>query len=1048
MGQGIQEGKTSTFLELSHVNWIILILFFASGACGLIYEVVWARMMTEVLGKTALSVGTVLGAFMCGLALGAYALGKYADRSDNPLRLYAFYEIGVGVTALVASLLITWIMPAYVRLYAVFGSAPLVLAVFRFSISFVILMAPTILMGATLPILSRVVVNKLSHVGNDLGRLYAINTIGAVAGSLATGFYFIGTFGVHRTIAIAVFGNLAVGAAAWLVSKKIPPIVQDAPIKSRPDPVPDPLRTEAGEIPRVSMMIPFLAFAFSGFASFAYEIFWTRSLVFLLGNSSYAFTLMLTAFLSGIALGGYLIRFVSDRIKKPLMLFAVIEILIGIFSAAALPLLFIIMKSDSLRNLIIRMSGRLGFLILSNFGTALILMLFPAILIGATFPLMGRIFVNDLRSRGAVIGKVYAINTVGNVLGALLPGLLLIPFFGIEKGILIMAVLNCCLGLGIALSSNKYSKMGAFLAPVAFLFITAIIWRIPIGFQFPSERESPADETLFYKEGPLATTKVFENPETGERLMSIDGIIIGGTGSTEYKQQILAHLPKLLLKSYWNELSIGLGSGILIGESSRHPALRKIVCVEIEPSVVEGARQFDENNYHVLDDLRTTIVVDDVAHFLETTPARYDIISADEKTAENYASNGFSYSVNYYGLLKQRLAEEGLVIQWVPDDLPPKQLRLVLGTFLDAFPHVMLWYFPGVRKDTGGGLFLVGSRQRIGVDLEWMKKAMQSDPGAFQGIFKYGLTTPESILAHFVADEETLRRTILPGRVNSLETPYYEFYSPGDYSVKSPERTWENLKMIIGLKQNNIEKFITESASESEASRLHAAFEAEDLFLRAEETKQPPDIFPVLEKAISIAPWNPNLRNQVLLYYWTSAGYLYLEGDYAQALRLIQRAAEICPENGEVRYYHGLILWKTNQPERARSELEESVTLNPRFVPSRRLLASLYAMRGQMEKAAIEWRSLLALSPKDVSSLVSYGNYLSRQIITRSEGLMYLGRAYGFAPRDPSVIDAYAWALYLEGKRAPAVRVIHKGGKYYVGQPVFEYHRGIILAGG
>ena len=163
-------------------------------------------------------------------------------------------------------------------------------------------------------------------------------------------------------------------------------------------------------------------FAFSGFASFAYEIFWTRSLVFLVGNTTYAFSLMLAAFLTGIALGGYGIRFVVKRTRRPLMLFAAIEILIGIFSAASLPLLFSITKSGAAQSFISSMSGQLGSLVLSNFGVAVLLMLPPATLIGTTFPLMGRIFVDDLKSTGAVVGKVYSVNTVGNVLGRSFPG--------------------------------------------------------------------------------------------------------------------------------------------------------------------------------------------------------------------------------------------------------------------------------------------------------------------------------------------------------------------------------------------------------------------------------------------------------------------------------------------------------------------------------------------------------------------------------------------------------------------------------------------------
>ena len=193
----------------------------------------------------------------------------------------------------------------------------------------------------------------------------------------------------------------------------------------------------------------------------------------------------------------------------------------------------------------------------------------------------------------------------------------------------------------------------------AFLVAAVVIVRLPILFQFPSEYQRQWDEVLFYKEGALVTTKVWVSSDTGYKVISVDGINIGGTSDSDYKQQILAHLPKLLLKSYSSELSIGLGSGILIGESARHAALKKIECVEISKGVVAGAGYFSEENYNILKDPRATIIVDDVVDFLQTATEQYDIISADEKTAGKYATNSFSYSKEYYSLLRQRLAPGG-----------------------------------------------------------------------------------------------------------------------------------------------------------------------------------------------------------------------------------------------------------------------------------------------------------------------------------------------------------------------------------------------------
>ena len=990
------------------MNWLIFSLFFISGACGLIYEVVWSRMMLPIFGRSALAVGTVLAAFMLGLAIGSYFLGKLSDRSRNPLRLYAFYELGIGGAAFLASVLLTRSTPVYLWAHMTFGDSSLEFAICRFLIAFVPLLAPTILMGATLPILSRIVVTQLARVERDLGRLYAINTVGAVAGSLASGFFLIGHIGLHDTVYCAVAGNLTVGVLALLASSRFR-VPNAGPLTSSPEsPALAPSSDNRGG--GTAYRIILWSFALSGFASFAYEVFWTRSLVFLVGNTTYAFSLMLVAFLSGIALGGYGIRFAAARFKNHLRLFAALEILIGVFSASSLPILFSIVTSESVRSLISRMSGQLGFLVLSNFGVALILMLIPATLIGATFPLIGRIFLDDLKNTGTTVGKVYAVNTLGNVLGALLPGLVILPFLGIQKGILLMAALNVCIGIVAAFSRRKRALAVAMATAAAFAVCAVLLTHTSLGFQFPSEFQTAKDETLFYREGGLVTTKVWASADTGYKIISVDGIGIGGTSDSDYKQQILAHLPKLLLKSYRSELTVGFGSGILAGESGRHTALQRIVCVELARGVVEGARYFTHENYDILNDPRTALVVDDIADFLQTSRERFDIISADEKTTGKYASNSMSYSKDYYALLREHLAPGGLVIQWMPADLPPSQYRLAMRTFLDSFPHVCLWYFPPVGRFAMSNTFLVGSNDPIDINAAWMRQAMEKNPEAFEGIRKYGLTTAESILAHFVATDETLRTAFPPGPVNSFERPYYEFYSPRDYAVPSSERSRANHEMLMSFRGVDTPATLTKRVSPPDKARLDDAFRAEGIFFAGYalqlQGEMNPSVMQYYDRAIGTAPGNMSLRNEVVAYLNNEVQAYFSRGDTVSALACRRRAAELYPENAEVHYDYALMLLYVNETETGIAELRRALTLNPISVPALRNLGVAYAGRGQMDTAVELWRQALAIDPDDVETLVFFGSYLAEQKGSR-EGVEYLKRAYRLAPHNPQVVDRH-----------------------------------------
>jgi spermidine synthase len=995
----------------------IFLIFFISGGCGLVYEVVWSRMMQQIFGRSSLSVGVVLAAFMSGLALGSYLLGRYSDRSRNPLRLYATFEIGISVSALLATLALDRLIPVYAWSHERFGEG-ILLAACQFLLAFLPLIVPTLLMGATLPVLSRIVIRQLARVERELGRLYAINTVGAVAGSLLAGFFLIRLLGVHGTVYVAVAGNLAVGIAAFLASGRASArAATEGGVEAAAPAAAPPAHDEAAAAARTGdaasrtrYRIVLGAFALSGFTSFAYEIFWTRSLVFLVGNTTYAFSLMLTAFLSGIALGGYGIRFIARK-RDPLAVFALIQVLIGVVSAASLPLLFSIVQSTSITEFLNRMSGSLAVVAVSNFGVALVLMLVPATLIGATLPLVGRIFLEDLKNTGAVIGKVYAVNTLGNVLGALLPGLVILPALGIQKGILLAAALNGCLAIVIACSLRRKTGAGIAVAAVAFAAAIVSLVQMPLGFQFPCAFQTAKDGVLYYREGALVTTKVWKSTNPDYKVISVDSIGIGGTSDSDYKQQVLAHLPKLLLKSYRSELTIGLGSGILAGESARHAGIQKIDCIELAHGVVEGAKYFARENYDIVNDPRAHIVIDDVADFLNTTHDKYDIISADEKTAGKYASNSMSYSTDYYRMLKEHLAPKGVVIQWMPTDLPPSQYTLAMRTFVHSFPHVALWYFPPVGRFTMSNTFMVGGVDDFDIDPGWMARELARDSQAFNGIGKYGLTSAESIVAHFVAKDDDLRRALPAGRINSFEHPYYEFYSPADYAVPAAQRDLLNHRLLMTFRRPDPGPLLQRAGSDRE--RLVQAYAAEGASFQGREEQlsgeAPQTVLHQYEVAMGIAPWDLNLRNEVVRFLNGEAMAHSTAGDSAGSLAMFQRAAEIYPTAADVHYDLGMMLLFLNDSARGGQELQRALAINPDLVPALRNLGRLYASHGDVAAAIKLWQKALVVEPSDAITLASFGRALC-DIGYSVDGLGYATRAHDLAPRNPEVAEAYRYA--------------------------------------
>jgi spermidine synthase len=850
---------------------LVFTLFFLSGACGLIYQIVWVRMLTHVFGTTATAVGVVLAAFMSGLALGSWLLGKIADRNSNPLRFYAMLEIGIGFAALAAHVLLARITPVYLALYEISGNSAATLAAARFMLAFGLVMLPTFLMGATLPALARFVIRRLAAAGAELSTLYAINTVGAVAGAVACGFYLIGTLGINVTVYLAVVGNLGLGLIAWAASGRVTPMPTAAAPQSNAKPA--PVAPVGGTLSRGTYTLLLFALGVSGLTSFAYEIYWTRSLVFLLGNSTYALTTMLTAFITGIALGGYLARLVIDRVVDRVALFGWIQVFIAVSSAAALPVLFAFLEPQAIREFLGEAASKVGTLTGARFGIALLVMLVPATLIGVTFPLVGRVGIVDLQRTGKHVGLVYASNTLGNVAGALLPGFVLLNWLGIQRGILLMAALNASIGIAFLVSRLASARYLRWAAPAAAVGALLVFARMPLDFQFPTENERPTHRTLFYRDGPSATTKVTLDPASGEKVMAIDGIIIGGNTFTEYKQLLLAHLPKLLRDDVSTELSVGLGSGMLAGESIRHDRVQAITCVEIEPSVVEGAAIFADENHRVLSHPRVRVVIDDIANYLRTTSDRYRVISADEKTSLEYASNGFSYSQEYYQLLRQRLAPGGILIQWMPGTMPPHQYAMVLKTFVDSFPHVLMGFFMPALKLSGYNTILIGSNEKITLDSNRIDRVMRADREAFSGLARYGLTTPEAVMAQFVAGGVVIREAVRDAPENTLVHPRYEFFSPWEYAVSHRQRIATNIEFIASLRRAAAPGLLAAMTlrNRDEAERLKRALSAEQAYLTGYRISLAPvsatDIFRQYDAALALAPWNDSLRARIFLHY-------------------------------------------------------------------------------------------------------------------------------------------------------------------------------------
>lgn len=798
-------------------------LFFLSGAAGLVYQVVWTRMLTLVFGATVYAVSAVLTVFMAGLAAGSLVLGRRADRPGTDLlRLYGRLEIGIGLYCAASPFLIGLVKTVYLASAPSFAKDFTGFSLFRFALSVVVLAAPTFLMGGTLPILAKYVVRRFDTLGAGVGTLYAVNTAGAVAGSFLAGYFLLAAIGVRATIGLAVVANVGVGLAALSMARGgrgvVPASEGSSLSEGSSSPPADasisalaPAAAATATPPSAANLVgapgtrtlmqrgALVVLLVSGLAALVYEVAWSRLLGQVLGSSVYAVSAMLTTFLTGIALGSFLATRAVDRVKNPAGLLAFLEIGIGLSALLATPLL------DRLPLFFLSVSGTFGAGFGSNafvhFLISALVMILPTLLMGAAFPVAARIYARDLAHLGRAVGVVYSWNTVGAILGAFLGGFVLLPSIGMQHTILLASGANVVVGSLYLLAARGTRWIVRALVPAVGLAVLVALaafgaeWdRYLLNFgAFDSPgyyreliREKGIREVLysyeirFYDEGLNSNVAVSQEGES--LFLQINGRTEASTTSDMPNQLLAAHIPLLLHPEPREACLIGLGSGITLGSMLLHP-VGNVDCVEISPEVIEAAGYFSEFDYNALANPRAHLVQDDGRNFLLASKKKYDVlISEPSKPWITGVSNLFTK--DYYEICMSRLAEDGIMCQWCHYySMSPEDFKAIVRTFSSVFPYVHLW-------NVGRDIFLLGSRTALPIDADLVVKKMEDRKIAFD-LSRVGVRSAFDLIQQFIMADADLREFVGKGPINTDDRPIIEFSAPKNLSVYRQEEIFE-----------------------------------------------------------------------------------------------------------------------------------------------------------------------------------------------------------------------------------------------------------------
>jgi len=748
---------------------MIVFLFFLSGCFALIYQVVWVRQLVLVVGSTNAAVSTVIAVFMAGLGIGAWLFGPLADRRRSPLKLYAYLELGIGLYALALPSLIAAWTPGYVALARELAGRPAALSLLRVGSGFALLLTPTILMGGTLPVLVRYVGRSLARFGGDLGALYGANLAGAVAGSLVSGFVLIRLLGVQGATRVAVLGNLLVALAALFWAQRAAP-------EETAGTVPHEERLEERlRIPARARLLVWAAVFLSGYLGMAYEVLWTRMLIFTFSSTVYSFTLILAAFLTGLALGSRLFVMLERRRAPPLLALGATQMMAGV---AALLLIPLATRSHGLIGALTDLWGPTGGVFLAGSAlSAAAVMLVPATLMGVALPLGMRILVDDLSRSGRRVGAAYLVNTVGSVAGALVTGFAMIPLLGLKAGLGLVAVVQVGLGWAFLSCAEVSRRQRLQLAAatgsllVASLTGAVILLRGPNPFDTslgPEHGTEPVIEA--HRDGVGSSVTVVRYPGARKSLR-IDGFEAAANspgGETGY-MPMMTHLPMLLHPEPRRILVVCFGTGSTAGAALAHPGA-SVDVVDISADVFGFASHFEDVNHGVARDDRARLIVDDGRNFLLTAEERYDVVTS-EPMPPQFAGVVNLYSREYYELAHARLRRGGFVVQWLPFHLLTLEESLgILKTVQDVFPETTLW----IHSSTG---IIVARRDLpVRIDLARLERGMH---GPLRDQLELlGVRGPLDFVDLHALGPDAIRTATQGAPIYTDDRPSLEFHNP------------------------------------------------------------------------------------------------------------------------------------------------------------------------------------------------------------------------------------------------------------------------------
>ena len=975
-------GQSTEQVRLVRIG--VMACFFGSGLTSLVLETIWNRILGTVFGNTVLASSTVLTAFMLGLALGSIVIGKFVDRVGRPLLLYGLLELGVGLYALV----FPWIMAVgsdlYIWFYRAYAPGYWTLNLTRLGLSLVFLLPPTFLMGGTLPVLGFHLGTGKHEPGREVGFLYGANTLGGVAGCVLAGFILLERLGVNGSLYTAGITALLVGMLGLALGRLAP---DRTTLKAPAPPQPHHRRSAVKSVflSSRSRRVVIAAFAVTGFCALACEVLYTRILLFLLSTTVYAFAIMLSTFLAGMALGAFIsTRWLLPRLKHPLAAFGVLEVLVGLAILGSVYLLAGWGTIDPRWAQRLNFGG-IGSVIGARYADAAVILLLPTMLMGMAFPVVSQCLLRGEPELGHRLGQAYGANTLGCVLGSLVAGFLLLPVLGTLTAFLLVADLNLAAGILLlwhATERGATFRWGLLLLCAAVPAIAFLCTPPNLFWGIINLSHAPA-KLSFVREHSTGTVTV-DDISNGDRVVAVDGIDVAGLNfMLRTTQKLQGYIPLALHPNPRRVLQIGFGSG----ETARvgmEFGVPEYTVVELCPAIFEAAPLFAEVNHGSYHDPRVRRIIMDGKNFALLSGEKFDLILNDSIFPGSCGSSAL-YTYDHFRNCRDRLAPGGLFSCWVPLDLRASETRMILKTFQQVFPHTSFWVASNCLNKHG---LILGSLEPLQIDFSRLAQVLDQ-PAVKKDLAEVCLFDPYDFLDCFMCDEAAIRRLVAADPMNTDTQPRLEFSCARSLSIPWKVRLLQTLGMLTDFRSPVLPCVTNLPDPENNRAEMSRRFEASTHIFQglvnqlANDPKSRRQEFDLARKCI---PDHPHVKSceaelkqeihdlrQLLEQYPGStitaehlADKLYLALQYQEAATLYEYVLRARAAPAETSYLNlARIQFATGATAAAEQTLLDCVQRMPRSAEAHDLIAGIYLKGGRSADALRHLQQALELQPGD-----------------------------------------------------------------------------------